>query len=94
MTPLQLTLPVTGVAPAILTLPQPLTPEALGELTQAVTDTLGMMRRDLRNATHPAALGPAPGRGDDAEIEYASWLPDPGAIEMASWTAHLQAARR
>ncbi len=94
MTPLQLTLPVTGVAPAVLTLPQPLTPEALGELTQAVNDTLGMLRRDLRNATHPAAFGSAPRRCDDGDIEYASWLPDPGAIEIASWTAHLQAARR
>jgi hypothetical protein len=93
MTSLQLTLPVTGVAPAILTLPQPLTSQALGELAQAVTETLGMLRRDLRGA-EGTTFAPAARRCDDADIEYASWLPDPGAIEVASWTAQLQSSRR
>lgn len=94
MTPLQLTLPVTGIAPAILTLPQPLTAQALSELAQAVTDTLGMLQRDLRGAAEGARFAPAPRHSGDAEVEYASWLPDPGVIEVASWTAQLQASRR
>ena len=93
MTSLQLTLPLTGASPAILTLPQPLTPQALYELAQAVAETLGMLRRDLRGA-ESATLAPAARRCDDADIEYASWLPDPGAIEVASWGAQLQASRR
>lgn len=93
MPSLQLTLPVTGVAPAILTLPQPLTPQVLGELAQAVTEALGRLRRDLRGA-EGATFAPAARRCDDADTEYASWLPDPGAIEVASWGAQLQASRR
>jgi hypothetical protein len=36
MTSLQLTLPVSGGAPALLTLPQPLTPQSVLELEHAV----------------------------------------------------------
>jgi hypothetical protein len=62
MTTLQLTVPVPGAGPAVLTLPQPLTLDALGCLEQAVAGTLGMLRRDL--------LGSA---GNAGAIEYASW---------------------
>ena len=98
MTPLQLTLPVSEVTPAVLTLPQPLTSQALCELEQAVSDTLGMLRRDLcgnrRDAADEAAAGLAARQYGAGEIEYASWLPDPGAIEVASWTAQLQTSLR
>jgi hypothetical protein len=90
MTCLHLTLSVPGAVPASLTLPQPLTPQALLELERAVADTLGMLRHALLSAgvwTAPEHAGRGP---DAAEIEYASWLPDPGAIEVASWAAHLR----
>lgn len=94
MTCLQLTLPVSGSVPAVLTLPQPLTALALLDLEQAVAGTLGLMRRDLLNAGVVQAPTHARPRPDAAEIEYASWMPDPGAIEVASWAAHLQIGPR
>ena len=94
MTCLQLTLPVSGSAPAVLTLPQPLTALALLDLEHAVAGTLGMMRRDLLSAGLAQVPMHARPRPDAAEIEYASWMPDPGAIEVASWAAHLQTGPR
>lgn len=94
MTCLQLTLPVSGSVPAVLTLPQPLTALALLELEHAVAGTLGMMRRDLLSAGVGPAVEHALPRPDAADIEYASWMPDPGAIEVASWAAHLQTGLR
>ena len=94
MTCLQLTLPVTGTGPAVLTLPQPLTPQALLELEHAVAGTLGMLRRDLLGVGFGAVSEHAADRPDAAEIEYASWRPDPGAIELASWAAHMRTPRR
>ena len=64
MTCLQLTLPVSGSVPAVLTLPQPLTALALLDLEHAVAGTLGMMRRDLLNAG-PFELKPIPRRDQD-----------------------------
>ena len=94
MTSVQLTLSVSGTAPALLTLPQPLTPQTLLELEQAVSSTLGMLRRDLIGAGSEAAPGPAAGRPEAAEIEYASWMPDRGATEVASWAKHLRSCLR
>jgi hypothetical protein len=95
MTTLQLTLPVPGSGPAILTLPQPLTPAALGRLEQAVASTLGMLRRDLRGGADDAlAIDDASSPSAAGAIEYASWLPDTGAIEYASWTALPPPSRR
>lgn len=89
MTSLQLTLPVSGAVPAVLTLPLPLTPQALRELDLAVSGTLGMLLRDLCGLAADRAVQPT----DASAIEYASWMPDPGAVEMASWAAQLQPAR-
>lgn len=94
MTCMQLNLSLPGTGPALLTLPQPLTAQALLELEHAVAGTLGMLRRDLLSVGFGAAPEPAVRRPDAAEIEYASWMPDPGAIEMASWAAHLRISRR
>jgi hypothetical protein len=33
-------------------------------------------------------------RPDAADIEYASWLPDPGALEFDSWAVYLRHAVR
>ncbi len=90
MTCLQLTLPASGTAPALLTLPQPLTPQALLEVEHAVCGTLGLLRRDLLGAGLWATSGRAMPGSDTAEIEYASWLPDRGATEFASWAKHLR----
>lgn len=91
---LQITLPVPGTGPAVLSLPQPLTPQALLELEHAVAGTLSMLRRDLPIVGFGAAPEHGGCRPDAAEIEYASWMPDPGAIEVASWTAHLRTSAR
>ncbi len=94
MTTLQLTLPVSGGLPALLTLPQPLTPQSVLELEQAVAGTLGLLRRDLIGVSAaPASVHSLP-TPDAGEIEYASWMPDRGAIEVASWAAHLHVCLR
>jgi hypothetical protein len=63
MTSQQLTISIPGSAPALVTLPQPLTLGALADIEQAIASTLGMWRRDLLGATRDAGA-----------IEYASWL--------------------
>ena len=94
MTCLRLTHPASGTVFAVLTLPQPLTAQSLLELEHAVAGTLAMLSRDLTGAGDGAPPEPAASRLDAAEIEYASWMPDPGAIEVASWAAVMQAAVR
>lgn len=94
MTCLKLTLPVLGTEPAVLTLPQPLASQAMLEIEHAVAGTLGMLRRDLCGLGSGAAPAPVVCRSDAAEIEYASWMPDPGAIEFASWTPRLLTSQR
>ncbi len=54
---------VPGSEPALVTLPQPRTLDALIDLERALTDTLGMWRRDLAGA-----------HSDAGAIEYASWM--------------------
>lgn len=94
MTSIQFTLPTPGAAPALLTLPQPLTRQALGALEQAVTSTLGMLRRDLRDGSDAEAALHTARRQSAGEIEYLSWVLDPGAIEYASWMAQLRTPRQ
>lgn len=64
MTSMHLTVGSPGDDPAVLTLPQPLTAEALLRLEQAVAGTLGMLRRDLCGSANDAGT-----------VEYASWMP-------------------
>lgn len=64
----QLTFPLPGNGPAVLTLPQPLPPEALLELECALATALRNLQRD----TCPDSL-------ERGQIEYASWLPLLGA---------------
>jgi len=33
-------------------------------------------------------------RPDAADIEYTSWFPDPGALEIASWASSIRSAVR
>ena len=94
MTSFQFTLPMPGAAPAVLTLPQPLTRQALLELEQAVTSTLGMLRRDLRDGSDAEAAGQVARPQTAGDTEYLSWMIDPGAIEYASWMAQLHTARQ
>ncbi|MES2098454.1 MAG: hypothetical protein V4569_01405 [Pseudomonadota bacterium] len=90
MTCLKLTLPASGTVPALLTLPQPLTAQALLELEHAVAGTLAMLGRDLLGTGAGISLEPVVSQPDAAEIEYASWMPDPGAMEVDSWAAHMR----
>ena len=95
MTCLPSTLTVSGIAPALLTLPHPLTPQALLEVEHAVCGTLGLLlSRDLLGAAVGTNHEIAVRRTEAAEIEYASWLPDRGATEVASWARHLRSCLR
>jgi len=94
MTCLKLTHPASGTVPVLLTLPQPLTAQALLALERAVVGTLAMLGRDPFDAGVGTVHAHAGCRPDAAEIEYASWMPDPGAIEVASWAAHLRTCVR
>jgi len=88
MSSLPLTVPVPGTGSVVLILPQTPKLDALHRIGQAVADTLGSLRRDLRDVARDAVAR------DAGAIEYASWMPDPGAIEYASWAACLQPARQ
>lgn len=81
MTCLTRPLPGTGTVPVLLLLPQPLTAQALRDFENAVAGALATLGRD-------------PNAANAADLEYASWMPDPGAIEVASWTAHLRPSVR
>lgn len=94
MTSFQFNLPMPGAAPAVLTLPRSLTRQALLELEQAVTSALGMLRRDLRDSSDAEAAAQMACPQTAGEIEYLSWMLDPGAIEYASWMAQLHTARQ
>ena len=98
---------MSGSMPAVLTVPRPLTADALHELEQAVTGTLGMLRRDLCGATPAAPAAEHAARPPvSGQLEYASWMPswmpswtpswtpDAGVIEYAAWTAQLLTSRR
>lgn len=90
MTCLKLTVPASATVPALLALLQPLTAQALRKLELVVVGTLDALGPDAFDAIVGTARAPTPSRTDAAEIEYASWMPDPGAIEMSSWVTHLQ----
>ena len=95
MTPQQLKLSVPDATPAILTLPYPLTAQALQALEQALVANLGVLRRDLCGTDEPSdRAGNTSVSADAGELEYRSWMPDAGALEYASWTAQLLSSRR
>ena len=94
---------MSGSMSAVLTVPRPLTADALHQLERAVTGTLGMLRRDLCGATPAAPAAEHAARPPVAgQLENASWRPsrtpswtlDAGVIEYAAWTAHLLTSRR
>lgn len=62
MNRLQITIPVPGNEPALLTLPQPLTVDTLGCLEGALAGRLAMLRRELDHVS-----------GEAGAVEYASW---------------------
>ena len=59
----QLTFPLPGNGSAILTLPQPVTPELLLQLERALAATRASLQRDA-----------CPANADAGQIEYESWL--------------------
>jgi hypothetical protein len=94
MTCLKLTLPASDTVLAVLTLQHVLTAQKLLELEHAVAGTLAMLGRELGGAGVGSVHEHDASRTDAAEIEYASWMPDRGAIEVASWAAHMQSPGR
>ena len=79
MTCLNLTSCASGTVLALLTLPQLRRDQPLLEPGQVVVVIPCAGRQDL--------LSP-----DAADIEYASWMPDPGAIEVASWAIQMRSS--
>lgn len=59
----ELTVPIAGSAPAVLILPQPVTPEALVRLEQEVASTLSELRQTLDD-----------GAAERGSVEYESWI--------------------
>ena len=92
MTCLNLTRPASSTVPVLLTLTQPLTAQALIELEHEIAagGRMAIWCRDLFTAGAGTIPEHAVRRTDAGEIEYNSWLPDPGAIEVASWTSHIR----
>lgn len=67
MNVLQLTIALPGGRSAMLSVPQPQTPESLCQLEQAVDDRLRGLSRELGAAS-----------SDAGALEYASWVPQAG----------------
>ena len=63
MTARQLNILLPGDGPAVLTLPQPLTPESLLELEQALSGVLGRLHHEVCSDA-----------ADPGQLEYASWM--------------------
>lgn len=59
----QLSFPVPGNRPAVLSLPQSITPESLLALERSLAAALGALQRETCGGTT-----------DAGQIEYASWL--------------------
>lgn len=94
MTCLKPALPASGNVQVLLTLPQALPAQELLEPEHAVIDTQALLRRELAGADVAASFGHALNRRDAGATEYASWLPDPGALEIASWASNRRSAVR
>ncbi|RFO97307.1 hypothetical protein DIC66_09270 [Rhodoferax lacus] len=75
-------------------LAHPSSRQAFPEIESAVIGALARLGRELFGVGLGMAPEPATSPSDAAEAEYASWMPDPGAIEVASWAAHLRASAR
>jgi hypothetical protein len=65
----KLSVPLTGNGSAVLILPDRMTGENLHELERSLTAELARLQRDGRVAA-----------ADPGQIEYASWLQQPGAV--------------
>ncbi len=88
MTRLTLTSSASGTVLALL--PQAPAQAAI-ELGHAVAATLAMLAPDLRDDGTGTDCGHVLSPSYAADIEYASWMPDPAALEVASWTTHISA---
>ncbi len=84
MTCLKSNIPASEYLPSWLTLLQPLERQAL----------LALLDRYLFGFYVGPANAHAAIRPDAADIEYASWLPDPGTLEVASWETNSRSAVR
>lgn len=94
MTCLKINLPASETLPSLLTLPHPLKGQALLEHDHVIISRLAFLSRYLFGAYVSPATEHAVSGPDAADIEYASWLPDPGALEIASWASNIRSAAR
>lgn len=94
MTCLKSNRPASSTGPMLLSRSQPLPAQTLLDIEHVFAGTLALLGRD------PGGLGlgedptSAVSRAEAGNIEYASWLPDPGAVEFASWATHMRATVR
>ncbi len=59
----EITVPVAGSTPAVLVLPQPMTPESLGCLERELAGALAELRREVDE-----------GAAERGRLEYESWI--------------------
>ncbi len=81
MTCLKSNIPASEFLPSWFTLLQPLERQTL-------------LDRYLFDVYVGPATAHVASRPDAADIEYPSWLPDPGALEVASWAPNIRSAAR
>lgn len=82
--------PASATVPIRLTLTHPLSNKALFDIEYALIASLAKLGCGLFGADPWQTMSPA----DAGDLEYASWFPDPGATEVASWATHMGASAR
>ena len=90
MTCLKFTFPALVNVTAIFTQPLPGTVQTLLERNQEFIGMLAFWSRDPFAAGVKSSFSNEVSQTEAAVIEYASWLPDPGAAEFASWAVNLR----
>ena len=94
MTCLKIYILASETLPLLRTLPHLLKRAALLENDHVFISKLALLDRYLFGAYGSLATEHAVIRPDVADIEYASWLPDPGALEVTSWATNMRSTVR
>ena len=94
MTCLKFIRPTSETVPAPRPLLQPLTAQRLLQYEHMVAGALAMAGFGHFGPGAGHAIEHEVNGVDAADLEYASWMADPGAIEVDSWAAHLRPSVR
>jgi hypothetical protein len=91
MTRLSFTRSASGTEAAPLVRPQPLTAQTSLGYEHMIAGALAMVGFGLLDRGVGHVCAHPVGAPDAADIEYASLMSDPGAIEVDSWAARMRA---